>query len=230
MDDWSVASKDRLSEVVASQIRDAIRSGRLKPGDRLVESELAERLDVSKTPVREAMRDLERQGLLQLHPRRGSFVRNITLQDLREIRILRATLEGLAMRLGIEQGDPAPWIEELQDLIAQMRETSSPTEMNELHAAFHVALSSRSNNARLDEMLASLQTQTRIFLSFVHLLYESPAAIAEEHVAFIDVIRARNPLLVQPLIDHHILEDGARLEQIWTSKMSEQSESTEEQS
>ena len=226
MSDWSVASKDRLSELVASQIRDAIRSGRLKPGDRLIESALAERLDVSKTPVREAIRDLERQGLVQQHPRRGSFVRSMTVQDLREIRILRATLEGLAMRLGMEQGNTGPWIEELQSLIVQIRESSSPSDMNELHAQFHVALSSRSQNGRLDEMLASLRAQTRIFLSFVHLLYEGSGEIAYAHLEFIDVIRSENPILVQPLFRRHILEDGARLEAIWSSQTTELSEET----
>ena len=226
MSDWSVASKDRLSELVASQIRDAIRSGRLKPGDRLIESALAERLDVSKTPVREAIRDLERQGLVQQHPRRGSFVRSMTVQDLREIRTLRATLEGLAMRLGMEQGNTEPWIEELQSLIVQIRESSSSSDMNELHVQFHVALSSRSQNGRLDEMLASLQAQTRIFLSFVHLLYEGPGEIADEHLEFIDVIRSENPTLVQPLLGRHILEDGAHLEAIWSSQTTELSEAT----
>ena len=115
VNDWSAAPKDRLSEVVAGQIRDAIRRGVLRPGDRLIEADLAHRLDVSKTPVREAVRDLERQGLVQMHLRRGSFVRRMTVQDLREIRTLRATLEGLALRLGMEVVDPEPWIAELEE-------------------------------------------------------------------------------------------------------------------
>lgn len=227
MNDWSAAPKDRLSEVVAGQIRDAIRRGVLRPGDRLIEADLAHRLDVSKTPVREAVRDLERQGLVQMHPRRGSFVRRMTVQDLREIRTLRATLEGLALRLGMEVVDPEPWIAELEELIEQMRQTSSPAEINDLHAAFHIALSSRSNNVRLDEVLSSLQTQTRTFLSFVHLLYEDPDTMADEHLPFIDVIRSGDLSQVQPLIDHHILEDGAQLETIWNSTQRHDAEPAE---
>lgn len=205
-----------LSGYVVELIREEIRTGRLRPGDRLIEADLAERFETSKTPVREGIRDLERQGLVEMRPRRGACIRSMSVKDVREIKELRAALEGLSARLALANYDEQ-WIAELDQLTEQMKLTSDPAEMNDLHANFHALLVSRSDNARLRQFIHSLDAQVRTFLSFIHLLFEDPVAMADNHAILVDALRTRDPAAVQRAIDEHILEDGGRLEQIWES-------------
>ena len=86
-----------LRDVVFNTLRKAILKGELKPGERLMEIALAERLGVSRTPVREAMRKLELEGLVVMIPRRGAQVANITEKDLNDVLEVRIALENLSI-------------------------------------------------------------------------------------------------------------------------------------
>ena len=86
-----------LRDVVFNTLRQAILKGELKPGERLLEIALAERLGVSRTPVREAMRKLEQEGLVVMIPRRGAQVASITEKDLNDVLEVRITLENMAI-------------------------------------------------------------------------------------------------------------------------------------
>ena len=91
-----------LRDVVFNTLRRAILKGELKPGERLMEIQLAQRLGVSRTPVREAIRKLELEGLVNMMPRRGAVVAEITLQDLEDVLEVRAVLEELAVQKACE--------------------------------------------------------------------------------------------------------------------------------
>ena len=92
-----------LREVVCETLREAIRSGVLKPGERLMEIQLADELGVSRTPVREAMRKLELEGYVIMLPRRGTYVANISIRDINEVFEIRTTLDALASGLAAER-------------------------------------------------------------------------------------------------------------------------------
>ena len=92
-----------LRDVVFENLRGAIVEGRLKPGQRLMEVQLAEQLGVSRTPVREAIRKLELEGLVVMLPRKGAYVANMSLKDLIDVLEIRASLEGLAASLAAER-------------------------------------------------------------------------------------------------------------------------------
>ena len=143
MAEWNTAQRRLLSQVVSKQIRDAIGAGRLKPGERLVETDIATGLGVSKTPVREALRELEAEGLVVILPGKGSFVREMSAHAIREIAILRATLEGLALRLAMAEGPDPAWIGELEATLERMRRARDPRELDEVHAELHRLLSAR---------------------------------------------------------------------------------------
>ena len=91
-----------LRDVVFNTLRKAILKGELKPGERLMEIALAEKLGVSRTPVREAMRKLELEGLVTIIPNRGAFVNGISEQDVQDIYLIRARLD-VVPRLPISQ-------------------------------------------------------------------------------------------------------------------------------
>ena len=99
MNDFSVDMNEYLPlrDVVFNTLRKAILKGELKPGERLMEIALAERLGVSRTPVREAMRKLELEGLVVMIPRRGAQVANITEKDLNDVLEVRIALENLSI-------------------------------------------------------------------------------------------------------------------------------------
>lgn len=88
-----------LREVVYETLREAIRTGALPPGERLMEIQLAEELGVSRTPVREAIRKLELERFVVMLPRRGTYVANLSLKDINEVFEIRAALDGLAAGL-----------------------------------------------------------------------------------------------------------------------------------
>lgn len=211
---WVPPRRSRLSETVADQIREAILAGRLQPGQRIVETELAERLRVSKSPVREALKELEREGLIQITPHQGASVRPITTKDVREIASLRAVLEGLAVSLAMERATDE-WLRSLDRQVQRMRRAKGQTEVNDLHLEFHEMLVGQADHSRLDEMLGSLWAQIRTFLAFVDLLYPSSDAIADDHAALMDVIRAGDVGRARQAVEEHVTLTGRDLEQIW---------------
>lgn len=212
--DWVPARRRRLSEEVVSRVREAILEGRLRPGQRIVETELAERLRVSKSPVREAMKELEREGLVAIHPHQGAFVRNMTVKDIREIRTIRSVLEGLAVTLGMERAVDE-WADALDRQVELMRLATDKAELNDLHLGFHELLVAGADNERLTEILGSLWTQVRTFLAFIDLLYGDSAAIANDHSALMDAIRSGDPVRARDVAEQHVNIAGAELERIW---------------
>jgi DNA-binding GntR family transcriptional regulator len=212
--DWVPARRRRLSEEVVSRVREAILEGRLRPGQRIVETELAERLEVSKSPVREAMKELEREGLVVIHPHQGAFVRDVTAKDIREIRTIRAVLEGLAVDLAMERSDPA-WLRSLDDQVARMRRATDKAQLNDLHRAFHESLVDGAASERLSEFLGSLRVQVRTLLAFVDLLYGDADAIADDHAHLMDVIRTGDRGAARSATETHVNDAGTRLEELW---------------
>jgi len=213
--EWRVAQRRLLSQVVARQIRDAIGAGSLRPGERLVETDIAAGLGVSKTPVREALRELEAEGLVVIVPGRGSFVREMSAADIRDIAMLRATLEGLALRLAIQRGPDPDWNSSLREALEAMRAATDPSQLNDAHAHLHRLLSDRSGSARLSSMLEALRVQVKTFLSFVDLLYD-PAAMADDHAELVDAVERGDLGGIQQLVDQHILGDAERLAGLWS--------------
>ena len=92
-----------LRDVVCETLRDAVRNGILKPGERLMEIQLAEELGVSRTPVREAIRRLELEGYVIMMPRRGTYVANLSIRDINEVFEIRTSLESLSSGLAAER-------------------------------------------------------------------------------------------------------------------------------
>lgn len=101
-----------LREVVSETLRKAIKDGVLKPGERLMEIQLAEELGVSRTPIREAIRKLELEGFVVMVPRRGTYVADISLKDIAQVFEIRSALEQLSAGLAAERITP----DELEDL------------------------------------------------------------------------------------------------------------------
>jgi DNA-binding GntR family transcriptional regulator len=213
---WRPAPRDRLSEEVANRLRAAILSGELGPGSRIVEATIAKRLDVSKSPVREAIRMLAGEGIIVATRRRGAFVRGMTEKDAREIRVLRITLESLAVELAMDDVDPG-WLARLQQIVSDMRSAQDRPQLLQLHAEFHEALTSRSRNERLGAILANLRVQTRAVLPFIDLLSGGREIEADEHDAIVAAVQSGDVDATNALIKEHIGTTATQLEALWRS-------------
>lgn len=174
-----------LVMMAAEAIRKKILAGELAPGDRLIEERLTEDLDISRPPLREALRLLENEGLIDRRPRRGTFVRTLTNQDVREILAIRSALERLAFETGIPVADPERLVPARLGL-AEMERCAREKDRGSLVQAgyaFHSALIRIAGNARLEAIYASVQQQILLCMARNLIARERFYEGLDEHVA-----------------------------------------------
>ncbi len=165
-------------EHVRDTLREAIVLGALPPGERLVQTELAEELSVSVTPVREALRDLVNEGLVAFDPHRGATVRVVDVDEARDIWDLRLVLEPLAMRWAARSATPAQ-LEQAARLHDRLDAEQDHTRWLELHRSLHLVLIDACGSPRLAEILRNLRNASGPFQSAVireHLDVSAPHA------------------------------------------------------
>jgi DNA-binding GntR family transcriptional regulator len=209
-----------LRHDVADSIRNAIASGTLKPGQRVLEVELAEQLGVSRLPIREAVRQLEHEGLLISTPHRGTFVAEATEADIREMFSLRRALETLAARLVAERANPSE-VKSLQKLVDEMRTASAKRDYGELFridTEFHTRLCTYAHHVRLlkhwnlvygqwqalDSLMDELPTLKA--LPDGHPVIAGLNHFADTHQALVDAIRAGDGELAEQTMRRHMEE------------------------
>ena len=150
-----------LRDVVFNTLRQAILRGELKPGERLMEIKLANKLGVSRTPIREAIRKLELEGLVLIIPRRGAEVAQITEKSLRDVLEVRRSLEALAVRLACErmqvQGLQA--LKHAEEDFEEVLGNDDITVVAEADVAFHDIIYMATDNQRLIQLLSNFREQ-----------------------------------------------------------------------
>ena len=194
-DDNNLSSplKVSLSDKVTEYLRDAIVSGKLSPGEQLREMQLSEWLDVSRGPIREALKQLEREGLV-VTPRNGrTIVARLTREDFDEVYSLRLGLEQVAMQYAIRNATQADLDEMQQVMNTMMKEVNAG--ISEKYAAdldlhFHDVLYRASRHKRLQSCWADLRPQIYIFLLSRNVADQDFRTQMIGHQEIIDVIRA----------------------------------------
>jgi len=183
------ALKDRLYD----EIKYAILTGRYGPRDRLVLSQLAQQYQVSKTPVRDALQALQREGLVEVIPRVGYFVTAMTVKDMRDIFELRKTLESMAVELAIARITDEE-IDELAAIDLSYTRGSVETCVRYLqnHRELHYRIALASDNRWLAQYVSELLDQVQRFL-FVHLnIRDWCEELRGEHDRLIEALRQRD--------------------------------------
>jgi DNA-binding GntR family transcriptional regulator len=156
----------QLWESICDQLRDEILDGRLPAGERLVETDLAERFGVSRGPIRDALTELARDGLAVDLPRRGTFVSSLTEADLEEVYVLRRAIEEAAVRLAIPRASE----EDIEAIMASVAEVEAAYARGDLAAAweadmaFHRSYCRLSGNGRLLTLFENLASQTLLLM------------------------------------------------------------------
>jgi DNA-binding GntR family transcriptional regulator len=185
------SGSDSLPDFVYGQLRLAIRSQELKPGDRLREADLAERLGVSRTPVREALKRLEADGLTQVAPPRGFVVTELTHRRVMELYAMREVLAGVAARFAAEQAAPME-IQTLQELVAQQGAAKEPAEAARLNDRLREAITSAAHNEFLTRAASSLNDALELLGTTT---YSMPGRIEsgwKENKKVVEAIARRN--------------------------------------
>ena len=162
-----------LVDQVANTLRDDILTGRFKGGDQLLEDSLKNEFDISRTPLREAFRILEKEGLVEILPRRGTFVKRITKQDIEEHFPVRAILEGLAARLAYANLSNQD-IDEMEEVFECMKGAAQRKDFIDYaknHIAFHEIFINASGNETLIAHLHNLRMHT-LWHRYTHHYYK----------------------------------------------------------
>jgi DNA-binding GntR family transcriptional regulator len=187
-------------------MRKLIISGDLRPGERLIEERLTERFGVSRPPLREALRILEQDGLVQRLPRRGAIVTPLSADDVREIYSLRWALERLALELSVPVDD-LDQLQPLRDAIASMRAAPDREALLEANWRFHFALVSLPGHRRLlatyRSLLSQLQLCMAMNLRFREQVIADPADSALRHERLLKLIEVGDVPAVLREIETH---------------------------
>lgn len=195
-----------LREAVCETLREAIRKGILEPGERLMEVQLAEELGISRTPVREAIRKLEQEGYVIMMPRRGTYVSDISTNDVKEIFEIRSALESLAAGLAARRIEPEE-LETLQNLLVEIEGYIAKKDIEkivETDIKFHGLLYKVSRNERLVNIISNLKEQLARFrtlsMSYPGRLQET----LEEHSEMVEAIANGDVSSARDAAEHHM--------------------------
>ena len=195
-----------LRDVVFQTLRGAILKGDLKPGERLMELQLASKLGVSRTPIRVAIRMLEQEGLAVTIPRKGAEVAKMTEKDMEDVLQIRLSLEALAVRLSCENITPAA----LQELKVAMEDFEEKTksgqfvEMAKADVKFHEILYKASNNPKLQQLLSNLREQMyRYRVEYLKDENNYPT-LMKEHKDIVEGLVRKNKTQVTETMHQHV--------------------------
>lgn len=192
---FTKAAPRTLRTEVVQMLRDAIVQGKLQPGEHLKENELAEQMGVSRSPVREALRLLEQDGLVEAVPNQGCYVKTFDAKEIEEIFTLRAALENLAFELIIlgDKLSAADW--KYLDLLTEKQKEAIQDQafdqLTKLDMDFHEYFCEKADSGRLLQMWKSLRSQIQIlFYQRFRALEQVPQTVDTDHQVMLEILRA----------------------------------------
>lgn len=196
-----------IREIVFERLRKAIIDGSFKQGDRLIETVVAEDMGVSRTPVREAFRQLEIEGLAENLPRKGTVVKGISKKDVIEIYEIREMLEGLEVRLACSKIS-AKQIADLQDKIVKMEKcinNRNTAEYWRLHGEFNDIILYASANQRLIDQMRQIYEYLARLRSSTLVMDNRRYQALDEHKAIIKAFRKKDERLAEKVGRAHVV-------------------------
>ena len=205
-----------LRDVVFNTLRGAILRGDLKPGQRLMEIQLANQLGVSRTPVREAIRKLELEGLVKMVPRKGAEVAQISEKHLKDVLEVRSALEELAGELACERMT-AEELEQLKEINRRFMEvigSDDITAIANVDESFNMVIYGATRNERLTQMVNALREQVYRY-RLEHIKDKAGrGALADEHAEIIRALADRDATKTRKCIRGHILQQETTIKEL----------------
>jgi DNA-binding GntR family transcriptional regulator len=206
----ALAERPSLTELVTERLIADIASGAVRPGERLVETQIAASLGISRAPLREALQQLEAQGLVESRKGRGTFVRDVDIADVEQMLSVRAMLEGLAARLAAVHGTDRQHtdLEVLHRRFEAAARAGRLGEWRQLDWEFHEAVCQASGNSVLLTSWRAVSTLVRVFLHKHQGFEADMAGILDSHSRLLAVIRSRDGDRAEALFRSRILSTG----------------------
>ena len=202
----AVRKKVNYAEMLVVKLREDIVSGRLRPNERLVESDLAQKMKISRTPVREALQVLEARGYLSRLPSGRLIVTDHTPSQIRNLYEVREALETMALKLACQRAtdDEIEQASELHERMHQVVREHNVNQFIELNSAFHNKLLAICGNEQLWSLLQTYRDQyfDRRLVRVFHTV--DWRAMTKQHQRLLDAVRQRDPLLAQKAVHEHI--------------------------
>jgi DNA-binding GntR family transcriptional regulator len=195
-----------LRELVFESLREAIINQQLEPGERMMEIQMAEEMGVSRTPVREAIRKLELEGLVVMVPRKGAYVAGLSLKDVADVFEIRRALEGLAAELAVDRITDDE-LEKLERYLVKIGEEIERGDLNkvvETDTDFHTLLYQASRNQRLSQIINNLREQIQRFRATSLSQPGRMKEAVEEHRKIVEAISSRDGETARRLAQEHI--------------------------
>jgi DNA-binding GntR family transcriptional regulator len=209
-----------LVEQITEFLTSAILEGRLENGHRLVENELQRKFGISRAPIRESFRILEKNGLVVIIPREGTYVRKITQKDIEENFPIRACLEGLAARLATSNVEPKD-IEGMELALSRMTEEAKNNNFKsyfKYHNEYHEIFINASRNDTLIEIIENLRRQA-VWFRFSYLWHQENFEYAiGVHREILDLFIKKDAERVEALVREHVFIALGRFLQFLASK------------
>ncbi|EKA61604.1 GntR family transcriptional regulator [Janibacter hoylei] len=194
-------------EYLADELREAIMSGRLEPGEQLGEADLAARFEVSRGPVREAMQRLVSEGLLQAITNRGVFVNELTLDDVRDVYRTRSVIERGALEIVIADRRRESTADELERVVTRMRRAAAKGDgpaVSDADQHFHEVLVEASASPRLIRAMRTLIVETRMCLGELRTTYGDLWTQVDDHEALRQAILTAPPARAKAALQAHL--------------------------
>lgn len=207
--------REMLSEQVVRIIVDGLLSGRFESGTRLIETEIAQQLGISRSPVREALAELQKNGIVDRKPGRGATLREWSVRDVEELFFVRSVLEGCAARLAAERLRPRD-LQKLESLVEEMRQAAEAEDRNalvDLDLAFHQTMWQLAENRLLAQVLGSLRLQFRVFMAITCEIHPNLTELWEIHQEIVDVFKSAGPQDAERTVRRYLKDTFDRMMQ-----------------
>ncbi len=194
-----------LREMAYERIRRGILGGQLSPGQPISVQRLADALQISRTPVREALAVLHAEGLVEMFPSRGTFVSRLSVEDLHHLFELREALEGMAARLAAERGSDDDLVRLSAAIDANVEALGlDPVQIAAVGSRFHVTVADVGGNPRICKILADLSQQANRTRVLGYRVKGRPEGAIEEHRQVLEAIQQGNGALAEQRMRSHI--------------------------
>ena len=195
------------SDDITNKLRNAIVSGDFMPNERLIEDDLATRFNTSRTPIREAMRNLATVGLVKIVPNKGAMVVDINIDEIKEIYQIRSNLEGLAVKLATKN-IPEDVFVDLENMISKMEQAiydGNRSDFEKWNTNFHLTIYSYSNNKLLYSMIRDLLDKSILFRRSAWISLNRIDAVMKAHIDLLNAIKERDEIKAQKISEDHIV-------------------------
>ncbi len=196
-----------LREIVYEELKRQIMIGEIPPGTRMMEVELADDMGVSRTPIREAIRKLEKEGLVSIEPRRGAYASEVSIKDMVDVLEVREFLEGMAAGLASKRitEEETEAIKHAVEAYREAVESGATEEIIEEDEIFHKLIVDCSGNKTLIQMINQVQ---ELALRFRYIYYEDFSRyqnMPDEHQEILDAVLSGDPEVARKAADEHVL-------------------------